>query len=304
MSGATSGGAVSGFATDWLSLREPADLRARDAALLGRVAARFARRDRIVVTDLACGTGATLRALAPHLPASQRWRLVDHDPALLREAEARCDADWAGAAVELEPVQADLAVALEAAIESPADLLTTSAFLDLVSDAWLQRLVAAAASWRRPVYAALTYDGRVACDPVDPMDAAVLAAFDRHQRRDKGLGAALGPAAAAAAARRFTAAGFSVATAPADWRLGIEDSALQHRLLLGWHEAVARTAAVAAPELDAWLARRRAAIADGRSRLTVGHVDLWARPPQRMQPADRSRTATRSTSHRRSSPSA
>ena len=39
--------------------------------------------------DLGCGTGATVRALAPHAPAA-RWRLVDRDPALLGIAAARC----------------------------------------------------------------------------------------------------------------------------------------------------------------------------------------------------------------------
>jgi hypothetical protein len=31
-------------------------------------------------------------------------------------------------------------------------------------------------------------------------------------------------------------------------------------------------------DLNSWRARRLAALADGRSRLCVGHVDLWAQP--------------------------
>ena len=107
----------------------------------------------------------------------------------------------------------------------------------------------------------------------------MLAAFDRHQRRDKGLGGALGPSAPSVAVRRFEHAGFEVSAGPADWRLGPAETVLQDRLVRGWHEAAAETGLVDAGVLDAWLARRRAAIADGRSRLTVGHVDLWARPP-------------------------
>jgi len=301
---------MTGFAADWLSLREPADRRARDPAILQAVAARFARSGRVCVTDLACGTGSSLRALAAHLPAQQTWRLVDHDP-LLVAAAARAASNGAyPPGIELETLQADLALELEAVVALDADLLTTSAFLDLVSDDWLSRMVAAAAAHRRPVYAALSYDGRVACSPPDPLDSVVLEAFDIHQRRDKGLGGpagadrtdglggALGPTAAAIAAQRFAARGFSVLTARADWDLTPAESALQDRLLLGWHAAVAETGRVAPDDLDRWLARRRAALAEGRSRLRVGHVDLFAVPPgDALSPA-------RSTSHSRSAPSA
>ena len=49
----------------------------------------------------------------------------------------------------------DLERDLEAALDGPADLVTTSALLDLVSDAWLNRLAIEAAARRLPVYAAL-----------------------------------------------------------------------------------------------------------------------------------------------------
>jgi SAM-dependent methyltransferase len=270
---------VSGFAADWLALREPADLAARDAGVLEAVVARLDRCARPTITDLACGTGSTLRALAPRLAGAQTWRLVDHDEALLERA-AR-----AGASVGTDPpptvetLRADLATDVEAVVALEADLVATSAFLDLVSDDWLARWVDAAGRHRRAVYAALSYDGRVDCAPRDPLDTEVLAAFDAHQRRDKGLGGALGPAAAGVAVRRLREAGFSVTVAHADWRLGAADAALQRRLVAGWHEAVAQTGAVAAGALDAWLVRRLAAIDAGASSIVVGHVDLFALPP-------------------------
>ena len=265
---------MSGFDADWLSLREPADRRARHPGLLREVAGDLGQLDKPSVTDLACGTGSTLRALATHLPARQLWRLVDLDPRLLDVA-----ARSGGGRVEVVTLRADLSAELESVLALDADLVTLSAFLDLVSDAWLARLVAAAARHGRPVYAALSYDGRVGCEPDDPDDAAVLAAFDRHQRRDKGLGGALGPSAPTVAVRRFEQAGFEVSAAPADWRLGPAEALLQGRLVRGWHDAAAETGLIEPGVLAAWLTRRLAAIADGRSRLTVGHVDLWARPP-------------------------
>ena len=61
----------------------------------------------------------------------------------------------------------DLHRDLEAAFDGPADLLTTSALLDLVSDDWLNRLAVEAAARRLPVYAALSYDGRAELAPSD-----------------------------------------------------------------------------------------------------------------------------------------
>ena len=86
---------------------------------------------------------------------------------------------------------------LEAALDGPIDLVTTSALLDLVSAEWLERLVVETAARRLPVYAALSYDGKIALSPQDPFDSDIVAAVNRHQHGDKGFGPALGPEAAA-----------------------------------------------------------------------------------------------------------
>jgi SAM-dependent methyltransferase len=271
---------MSGFAPDWLALREPADQRARHAGIIAAIAqygsTQAQAQGQVRITDLGCGTGSTLRALSPQLPARQHWCLVDNDPVLLSRASHH--ARTLPASVTVTTWQADLQHGIESVVAQETDLLTASAFLDLVSQAWLERLVASAAHYRRPVYIALSYDGRTSCEPPDPFDGRVLAAFNAHQLGDKGLGGALGPQAGAAAAQGFEAAGFTVRTAQADWRLGQADSALQAQLLEGWHRAVSETGALSPHELDSWRARRLAFLADGRSRLCVGHVDLWAQP--------------------------
>jgi SAM-dependent methyltransferase len=271
---------MSGFAADWLALREPADQRARDARIIADISQYWSTQGQeqrqVRITDLGCGTGSTLRALSPRLPAHQHWCLVDNDPVLL--ATASHHARTLPASVTVATWQADLQHDIESVVALEADLLTASAFLDLVSQAWLERLVASAARHRRPVYIALSYDGRTSCEPPDPFDDHVLAAFNAHQLGDKGLGGALGPQAGGAAVQCFEAAGFTVRTAQADWRLGEADSALQAQLLEGWHRAVSETGALPQHDLNSWRARRLAALADGRSRLCVGHVDLWAQP--------------------------
>src|SRR6266446_9209212 len=50
----------SGFSPRWLALREPYDKAARNGTVLDAVAATFAGASAATVTDLGCGTGATM----------------------------------------------------------------------------------------------------------------------------------------------------------------------------------------------------------------------------------------------------
>lgn len=260
---------MSGFAAQWLALREPYDARARNAAVLGAVVAAFADRPSITIVDLACGTGSTLRALAPRLAGRQNWRLVDNDLGLLARVAAEPN---------VKAIALDLNRDLEAALDGPLDLVAASALLDLVSDDWLSRLVVETAARRVPLYAALTYDGRVTLEPSDPLDAAVVAAVNMHQRRDKGFGFALGPMAARTAIARFEAVGYAVTHGEADWVFGPDDREIQTEIFSGWAGVSRETGALPLADTVGWLTRRRDAVAAGRSFMTLGHVDIFARP--------------------------
>ena len=124
-------------------MREPYDVSARSPAVLDALAAAFADRASVAVVDLACGAGATRRAIASRLPRRQNWRLVDNDLALL--ARAARPAPTAGIDV-VTLLAVDLARDIESALAEPVDLVTTSALLDLVSAEWLDRLARATAS--------------------------------------------------------------------------------------------------------------------------------------------------------------
>jgi hypothetical protein len=54
----------------------------------------------------------------------------------------------------------DSSLDLEAALDGPLDVITSSALLDLVSEAWLERFVVEIVARSLPLYAALSYDGR------------------------------------------------------------------------------------------------------------------------------------------------
>jgi len=78
---------VSGdFTSEWLTLREPADSRARNAGLLSRLVAIATELDIEDAVDLGCGTGATWRAMPANLAERLSWTMADRDDLLLQEA--------------------------------------------------------------------------------------------------------------------------------------------------------------------------------------------------------------------------
>jgi len=262
------------FAVEWLALREPYDIKARSSAVCTAVLSGLSDRFSVSLVDLACGTGATLRALSPHLPTHQNWRLVDNDLSLL--ARARPVPPLPGVNVTTTP--ADLSYDIESVLDGPVDLVTTTAFLDLVSDDWLERFAMEAAARHLPVYAALTYDGRVSLEPAFAADERMISALNRHQLGDKGFGPALGPAAAATAITRFESLGYMVTHEQSDWVFSAEDRRIQLALISGWTNALYEIPDVLDADVKDWSDRRTRAIADGISAIRVGHVDFFAQP--------------------------
>lgn len=274
---------MTGFSADWLALREPADHAARNGTLLTRVVGRFGNRDDLRIVDLACGTGSNLRGLAPHLGARQHWRLVDHDPALLAAARDTLGrwADrvepgetavfWKGwRRIEVTFQQADLALEPESVLTG-VDLVTTAAFFDLVSAAWISRVTGALAARDLPLYAILTYSGTEIWTPPHALDSAMLDAFHLHQMGDKGFGPAVGPEGARRLTEALEKVGYRVETGPSPWKLGRAQAALALALAEGSAAAVVETGRVPVREIGVWLDARRSGAA-----CEIGHTDVLA----------------------------
>jgi hypothetical protein len=283
----------------WLQLREPADAAARSDSLTRMIADALAGHEPVRVLDLATGTGANLRYLAPHLPHRQHWLVADRDPALLallpgltaswaaaRKHDVRTHADGCAIRGErldchVEARQLDLGSLTDSDLFAGRHLVTASALLDLVSQRWLEELAARCRTAGAAALFTITYDGRSCCSPPEPEDDVIRDLLHRHQNRDKGLGGpAAGPGAAARAVRCFTEAGYRVRTEASDWSLGPAEHELQRRLIEGWADAAADMglgAATVAP----WRVRRIAHVEAGRSRIIVGHLDIAAVAPPR-----------------------
>lgn len=262
------------FTADWLALREPYDASARSPALLGRLQAWREGRDGLRVLDLGAGTGANLRFLAPRLGGSQSWTLVELDAALIRQGEQRL----AGTDVDWVYRRHDLAAGLGPFQAASPDLLTASALLDLVSEAWLEEPARLAEVSSAALYVTLTYDGRIAWEPMSEADAIVTSLVNEHQGTDKGFGPALGPQAVLALRRALAGIPGELLIETSDWRLTPDDRAIQAALLDGYHAAAIAMAPDQADDITAWTSWRRRMIEAGESGLTVGHLDALFLP--------------------------
>ena len=280
--------------SDWLAVREPADVTARSATLVERVRHALASTDTVRGLDLCTGTGSNLRYLIDRLPGRQTWLAADRDARLLEElptklktwADARgysmrtegqvsslrggrCECDVETRAMDLDR--------LDAGLFEGRNLVTASALLDLVSESWLRLLATRCREAGATALFTLTYDGRSSCDPVEPEDDMVRELMNMHQKTDKGLGGrAEGPDAWSVAERVFTEAGYRVECAPSDWSIGPSERTFQRMLIDGWARAAVEIAPERADTIADWLRRRLEHLEAGRSRIVVNHVDMVA----------------------------
>ena len=139
--------------------------------------------------------------------------------------------------ISLDTVQLDLAGDFEAVLDRPCDLVTISALLDLVSETGWIGLPVRCRSAALPVYAALTYDGRIGF-------AARPGGCGDHRRREcpsahrQGVWAGARPCRAPLPpfpGSRSLAIGCVHGTS--DWTIGAADQAMQIELLDGWAAA-------------------------------------------------------------------
>jgi trans-aconitate methyltransferase len=256
----------------WLDLRERTDAAARSRELVEDLLGRVPAAGPWLVHDLACGSGAIGRWLAPLLPGPQRWVLHDRDADLLALAARDVPA---GAVIEtrLSDVtqlgRDDLA---------GASLVTASALLDLLTMDELSALVRSCAEVGCPALLTLSVTGNVHLSPPDLLDYRVAAAFDAHQRRLTPRGRLLGPDAVDAAVDEFRGLGAEVIVRPSPWRLGAAQTRLAAEWLTGWVDAACEQEPGLAAEADLYRRRRLREARAGRLGVTVGHADLLVLP--------------------------
>lgn len=286
------------FAADWLGLREPLDLAARDPGLLARFGSRV---EDGVVQECGAGHGALLRAVAPALRGRVHWHAYDQDTALLAELSPRftrwagrqggwrtltTDAPsapagsdtshWQGRRAQLmaQTHTLDLAQGLPV-LEASA--IACSAWLDLVSADWLTALGRQLeVAHVHTLYFSMTINGEIRFTPASGEDELLVSAYLRHMEQDKGFGPALGPAAQPQLVQWLDGRDYTLDWAHSDWRLGCAHAAATRHWLRGMAAAAVAHSPILREVAEAWLHRRRAELAGGWLQIEIGHFDLLA----------------------------
>jgi trans-aconitate methyltransferase len=251
---------MSGFSSEWLALREPADAAARSRKVMDACADYFKERSPAHICDMGAGTGASVRAFS-HLFSAPQWTLVDNDAGNLALAK------------ELHPHVATKVCDFSQNPDCwPEDttLVATTAFVDLTSRAWIDRFVEALSARRLPLLCTLTVDDKLSLSPSHSLDTAVFDAFRAHQHSDKGFGPALGGEAAAYLEAALQKAGYKIVADESPWHVARGE--LLRQLLDGTANAVRETGKV--PNVDAWLH----AVQASTTSFAVGHRDIFAVP--------------------------
>ena len=266
------------YSPEWLHLREPADAAARAEGLLEPLCEYLPGDGEIVIRDLGCGTGSLGRWLAARLPGEQHWILHDHDPELLARARSSLPASAAdGSPVHVVAEPRDV-TALRAADLAGTSLVTASALLDLLTRDEVTALATAIVEAGCAALLMLSVVGRVELSPADPLDDALGAAFNAHQRRITGGRRLLGPAALEVAATAFGRLGAKVLRAASAWRLGPDQAELQREWLTGWVGAAVEQSPDLRPVADVYLQRRLEMAEAGELQAVIHHGDLLALP--------------------------
>lgn len=267
---------MSGFAPEWLALREGADHRSINHAVRRHLLAYLNEEANVHIADLGCGTGSNLRSLAPEITARQLWLLVDHDETLLQLAATMTTDVAAAYQIEVRAHKADLSSGDITEIAAHSDLITASALFDLVSPDMITSIVNQIADAGIAFYTVLIYDGVASWLPEDDLNGTMRDAFNLHQQTDKGFGNAAGPDATSLLAKAFAERGYNILRGKSPWILDHNLATLRQETDRGWAAAVVETGAVTKAQADVWIKSRQA---DDTAITIIGHEDFLALPP-------------------------
>ncbi len=222
--------------------------------------------------DIGAGSGANQRWLAPRLPFRQHWVHLDHDPAILTHTHGVAPTEFVVGGIGA--LGALLDHHRERGTAQP-DVITCAAVLDVLTRSDLALLCDLISSSKVPALLSLSVTGELAVEPPDGADAALLEAFNDHQRRD----GRAGPDAPDLVGAQCGGAGARVESVSTPWVLdGTSDRAFVARFLQERIDASLEQEPTLRTVGEEWLRRRLAALVDLDLRITVGHRDLLILP--------------------------
>ena len=269
------------FSSEWLALREQEDLLARNSTILECVIEHLKGEKRLNILDIGCGTGATMRALLPKFEQPQHWTLLDVDHELLVHARCLNEPLVSDSNYTLDTKFADLTAGFEF-LNSEYSLVTATALLDLVSEAWIKEFAKALKHNNLSFYCRITPNNSIEFDPKEDLDEKVISTFNTHRYSDKGFGMSLGGHAADFTIEQLQSFGFDVRSSLETWGNRHHNKSFRKifnsKLVEGISQAVNNTKLFDASELKQWTDSRLSAIQNGECEIRFEVIDFLATP--------------------------
>ena len=269
------------FSSEWLALREQEDLLARNSTILECVIEHLKGEKRLNILDIGCGTGATMRALLPKFEQPQHWTLLDVDQELLARAQCLNEPLVSDPNYTLETKNVNLTAGFEF-LNSEYSLVTATALLDLVSEAWIKEFAKALKHNNLSFYCSITPNNRIETDPKDNLDEKVISTFNTHRYSDKGFGMSLGGNAADFTIAQLQSLGYNVRSSSERWGNRHQNKSFRKifntKLVEGISQAVNNTKLLDVSELKQWTDSRLSAIQNEGCEIWFEVIDFLAIP--------------------------
>ena len=269
------------FSSDWLSLREQEDLLARNTNVLECVKNYLRNEQRLNILDIGCGTGATMRVLQPEFTQPQHWTLLDADKELLVQAQCLNQPLVYDSHITMKTECVDLTEDF-GFLQRKCSIVTATAFLDLVSESWIQKFAQALKDNNHSFYCSITPTCSIELTPAVSLDDRVISAFNTHRYTNKGFGLSLGGDAAKYTLEIFQNLGYQLTSAFDTWGNRHPNKAFCKKfnlqLIEGISQAASLTKLLDSLELEYWTKSRVDSIQNDEFEISFEILDFFAAP--------------------------
>ena len=281
------------FSKSWINMRIYYDDLARSDALV-KFLKRSNKADSYHLIDMCCGSGSFLIWTLKNELIFKECTLVDNDLDLLKSVKSNLRKNLKGKySFKANTNNSDLEIFRGSEVRSTVRIkkgdcdeykigknqsyiISYSAAIDLMSKSSINNSLSKLGDGNVLFYS-LCFDGQVKWNPSHPYDKYILSMFNRHQRSNKGFGAALGYESIEFLTKKAAKLGYRVAIKDSPWAIenkSERDMAFLKRYILDIKKSLYHLDQVDMDILKKWYLDKMNSLTNKKVRVHVGHKDI------------------------------
>jgi len=279
----------------WLELRIPYDLNARNLNVEKSCLQYLQRKKKIKILDLGSGTGANSRYYFSKISQNQDWIMVDENPEFLEiaidklkiwalkngyESQEKSSKLILTNQEHIITVQTIVGSILD--IESTIDLKTfdfavANAIFDLFSEKQFQLLIECLKNYQLPLLTTINYTG-MSFYPQTDEDEIFIDYYHKHMQRPQDFGKAMGPTCGLIMLETMRNLCNNTVQGESIWEISSRDSIFLQAILAFMEESIPEI--LEKPEthneLNTWLLKKKQMILHNQLSCKVTHQDFYS----------------------------